>query len=315
MDDLHIAVGGKNRWLTFWRLVACLEMIGIPFSYKKFTGGFQMDYVGFWMDYTRFELGLSEKRTSWIIRFVDEMEVNGWLVGVRRCQEFHGRLGFTAQILPWIRPLLAPGYAWLAAVGKTATLKLPELVAMICVYIRCKLKGGLRKIPCGIRELGLGELFRTDAKCEDGLVVLGGWSLLQGNDTCKALWFSIDVKPEQAPWLFKGPKNSSSWASTAAELLAALVALKLFKLEERLASGPTFHILRCVGGVDNKAVDALSSKKLSTKLPVMIVLIEYLDHCDMVGLRCQLDWRPRETNVQADDLTNHKFDSRHRGTR
>ena len=28
----------------------------------------------------------------------------------------------------------------------------------------------------------------------------------------------------------------------------------------------------------------------------------------MVGLRCQLDWRPRETNVQADDLTNHKFD-------
>ena len=49
VDDLHMAFGGTNRWLTFWRLMACLEMVGIPFSYKKFVGGFQLDYVGFWI--------------------------------------------------------------------------------------------------------------------------------------------------------------------------------------------------------------------------------------------------------------------------
>lgn len=100
--DLHIAVGGSHRWLTFWRVIACLELIGTPFSYKKFVGGFQLDYVGFWMDYSRFEVGMSEKRTAWLVRFVDEMQAADWLVHVRRFQEFHGRLGFASQILPWM---------------------------------------------------------------------------------------------------------------------------------------------------------------------------------------------------------------------
>lgn len=98
MDDLHIAVGGKDRWRTFWRVIACFEMVGVPFSYKKFSGGFQLDYVGFWMDYARFEIGMSERRTNWLIRFIDEMETNDWLVNARRFQEFHGRLGFASQI-------------------------------------------------------------------------------------------------------------------------------------------------------------------------------------------------------------------------
>jgi hypothetical protein len=69
------------------------------------------------MDYSRFEIGISEKRTAWLIAFVDRLEADGWLVMVRCFQEFHGRLGFAAQVLPWLRPLLAPGYTWMAAVG------------------------------------------------------------------------------------------------------------------------------------------------------------------------------------------------------
>eukprot|EP00438_Fugacium_kawagutii_P018198 Skav226142 [mRNA] locus=scaffold1047:606146:609121:- [translate_table: standard] len=315
VDDLHIAVGGPHRWLTFWRVLACLEMVGVPFSYHKFTGGFQLDYVGFWMDYCRFEIGMSDKRTSWLVKFVDELESNGWLVSVRRFQEFHGRLGFASQILPWIRPLLAPGYSWLAAVGKASTLKLPDLVSVVCLYIRDKLKSGLRKSRCGVAELDIGEVFRTDAKCEDGRVVVGGWSLADGVDTKKARWFSLEINPIQAPWLFQGENLSSSWASTAAELLAALIALKVFGVGSGLPPGSHFQVLRCTGGVDNKATDALTSKKLSTKLPVMIILIEYLNHCEKVGLRCQLDWRPRETNVAADDLTNGRFDKFSAGLR
>ena len=53
VDDIHMAAGGSNRWLTLWRVIAMMEMIGVPFSYHKFRGGFQLDYVGFWMDYTR----------------------------------------------------------------------------------------------------------------------------------------------------------------------------------------------------------------------------------------------------------------------
>ena len=65
VDDLHMAVGGATRWLTLWRFLVVMEMIGVPFSYHKFWGGFQSDYVGFWMDYSKFEIGLSERRATW----------------------------------------------------------------------------------------------------------------------------------------------------------------------------------------------------------------------------------------------------------
>ena len=73
------------------------------FSYPKFRGGFQLDYVGFWMDYSRFELGLSEKRANWLIKFVEDLRNDGWLTNVKQYQEFHGRLGFATQVLPWLK--------------------------------------------------------------------------------------------------------------------------------------------------------------------------------------------------------------------
>ena len=113
VDDLHLAASGQSRWLAIWRFLVALEMAGIPFSYPKFRGGFQMDYVGYWMDYSRFELGLSEKRANWLVKFVENLRSDGWLTGVKQFQEFHGRLGFASQVLPWIRPLLdqdTPGW-------------------------------------------------------------------------------------------------------------------------------------------------------------------------------------------------------------
>ena len=62
------------------------------------------------------------------------------------------------------------------------------------------------------------------------------------------------------------------------------------------------------GGTDNKAAESLAAKGLSTKFPLMIVLMEYLAMCEQKRLRCQLDWRPRESNIEADDLTNQVFD-------
>ena len=29
-----------------------------------------MDYVGYWMDYSRFEIGISERRTAWLVNFI-----------------------------------------------------------------------------------------------------------------------------------------------------------------------------------------------------------------------------------------------------
>ena len=309
VDDLHLASGGPNRWAGIWRYIVALELVGTPFSYKKFRGGFNVDYVGYWLDYARFEIGISEKRTNWLVAFIDKMKCDGWLVMSRRFQEFHGRLGFTAQVLPWLRPLLAPGYSWLAAVGRSSTLRLPELLVLVCTFIRHKFTEGLRKIPCTQDELHLGEWFRTDAKCEPGRVVLGGWLLGPTGNPKEAPWFSLELTPKETPWLFKGEKLESSWASTTAELLASLVALKVFELPARTSGRRKAMILRCGGGTDNKATSHLVKRRLSTKWPVMIVLMDFLDFCEGRQVRCQLDWRPRDTNVEADELTNEVFGS------
>ena len=111
----------------------------------------------------------------------------------------------------------------------------------------------------------------------------------------EAAWYSLEVLPNQALWLFRGDQHEAAWASSSAELLASLVALKIFGVESFAGPGQRSHILRCGGGTDNKATG-------------MIILMDYLAFSEGVGIRCDLDWHPREVNVEADDLTNQIFD-------
>ena len=61
-----------------------------------------------------------------------------------------------------------------------------------------------RMVSC--RELwpvDVGERFRIDAKAEGDLVVLGGWSLLNGPSTATAKWFCIQLSPAEPPLGFR----------------------------------------------------------------------------------------------------------------
>ena len=134
---------------------------------------------------------------------------------VRSFQEFHGLLFFCAQVLPWIRPLLAPGYAWLAAVGKNSAVKTPELVAMVCIFIRRKFMSGRRIWG----PIGGGLPHRCQMWGRSGCP----WRLADGGlKPSEAPWFPLEIFPEQAPWLFKAERKEAACASTSAELLASL---------------------------------------------------------------------------------------------
>ncbi|CAJ1412793.1 unnamed protein product, partial [Effrenium voratum] len=125
--------------------------------------GLQLDFVGYWLDYTRFSLGIAERRVRWILDFVASLERDGSLVEVRRYQEFHGRLGFMSQVLPWIRPFLAPGYAWLAKAKPGAVMKVPDAVSFCNAFIRDKLMAGVlspKDVPWLFRSgIKLGERY------------------------------------------------------------------------------------------------------------------------------------------------------------
>lgn len=307
VDDMLVTAGGSNRWLVIWRVIACFEMCGAPFGYHKFKGGLQLDYVGFWLDYAKFSLGVSERRSNWIIRFVEEMQASHWLVDVRRFHEFQGRLGFMSQALVWIKPFLSAGYAWISVVRKGGVLAAPPLVQFACNLIKEKLKIGYRVCDCERQESDIGEIFRTDAKCERHKVVLGGWLVWKGLRPFDAPWFSIPIAEDECPWLFDDT-GESSWASTTAELLASVVALILFDPIIQADRGPKVHKLVVHGGVDNKSTSHLTRKAISTKTPLLGVLMEYLHQSEARDMRCILDWRPRSVNAIADQLTNSNFE-------
>ena len=55
-------------------------------------------------------------------------------------------------------------------------------------------------------------------------MVLAGHHLIGGD------WFSVEVEPGQAPYLFD-ENGESSWASASAELLASLAALQFNRIQ------------------------------------------------------------------------------------
>ena len=164
---------------------------------------------------------------------------------------------------------------------------------------RAQLLEGHRLVPAPVRPLK--QLFRTDAKCELGRVVLGGWLLGVEADPATAKWFCVELTPDQVPWLFK-EDGSSQWASSSAELLATYMAC--------LAFAPDICVSECTitAGTDNRSNPQALEKGSSMKWPLMGLMMQFASYLASCGGRIKLQWRPREENIEADDLTNSRFD-------
>jgi hypothetical protein len=308
-DDLHMSAGGRDKWKVLLRLLTAWIMIGTPFSWKKFRGGLALDWVGYWLDYERFEIGISEQRARWLATWLRSLTRDKATL-VRRFSEGLGRLGFSAQVVLWLKPCLSPLYSWAASAPAAAVLTPPELVLLTADFIANELTCNLRQVPCTSPVRLSGEWFRTDAKCADDLVVLGGWECKNGVEPKQARWFCIPLTPAEAPFLFKEKQGvwTSSWASTSAELLASLVAVLLF-VEDLKQGLNVWQEVVVTGATDNQANDAISKKRSSTKLPLMLIVMQLARSSSRKGIRLNLDWIPRLENQTADDLTNMKFDA------
>ena len=74
-------------------------VVGTPFGYHKFGGGFASDFVGFRIRYDLVEVGISEKRGKWLVDWIKKLEANRYVVQVRDFSEFLGRLGFASHVV------------------------------------------------------------------------------------------------------------------------------------------------------------------------------------------------------------------------
>ena len=289
VDDLHALCLGERKFLNLWMLLALYEVLGTPFSYHKFSGGLQVQFVGYLLDYKEVKLGITMKRGDWLLDFIASLKDNRYTVYMRRFNEFLGRLGFVSRVLTWLRPFLAPLYSWSSALDKSTVATSPKLVRMVIEFVEILLKKRRYMYTC-LRPLALEqEQFRTDAKCADGYVILGGHHLLDGR------WFSFRLLPGDAPFLFDG-EGRSQWASTSAELLATMVALVLFGLLDDRRTGVVMPVVLSAG-TDNQSNEFLMRKGLTTRWPLMMINMQLSELLMQANARLHLSWRPRSVSL------------------
>ena len=299
VDDLHGVFTGERKFLWLWIWLLAFEMTGVPFGYHKFKGGFSSEFVGFQIRYDLTEVGISPKRGDWIVQWVNKACQNNFVVQARDFSEFLGRLGFIAQLLTWVKPHLAPLFSWAAVTAAGTVCRLPETVIITLHYLRNEF---LREtfLVSARRPVRFHEdQFRTDAKCTDTFVVLAGWELKTRR------WFALKLGPKEVPYLFK-PDKGSQWASTSAELLASLTALHLFGWLKEQKERRDIEV-SLFGGTDNRANESLTEKRSTTKWPLMGINMQLSSSLSRSRLSLGLRWRPREENVEADQLTNEDF--------
>jgi len=305
-DDLHINSGGPFKYLNLLTTVVTWLMMGTPFAWRKFRGGISLDWCGYYLDYQKFQIGLSESRVRWLTEFISKTLKDGHVL-IRALTEALGRMGFASQVLYWSKPFLAPLYAWTARVPEGATLKIPVTIHCTLEFLLEQYTVGKTMTPCNSPEVSIKQLFRTDAKCEEHQITLAGWWCADTLSTKEAQWFCIVLSSSDVPWMFK-PGKGSSWASTSAEVLAVLIALHCFKhLLPKSVRTHTEVVLKI--GTDNKAAEALGIKRSSTKIPLTFVMMQLGVTLGMLQMRLDIQWRPRELNTEADDLTNQRLKS------
>ena len=61
-------------------------------------------------------------------------------------------------------------------------------------------------------------------------------------------------------------------------------------------------------GTDNRANEALSEKRATTRWPLMAINMQLSSWLSRARAALSLRWRPRDENTEADDLTNENFD-------
>ena len=90
----------------------------------------------------------------------------------------------------------------------------------------------------------------------------------------------------------------------ALELLATLCCVVAFTPEEK---APCVGSLTISGTTDNLGNKAVVARLMTTKFPLVAVLMELTAQLMQRGLELDLNWTPRLQNLQADALTNADF--------
>ena len=307
-DDGFLTGRGRAAFPALLLSLLFFAVIGLPLSWDKLRGGFQGDWIGYYVDIVQYQVGLSESRALWVVRWCTAT-LGQPTVLVKDLRDALGRLSFAAGPLVALRPFLGPLYAWTAACPANASMPLPAMIRLILYWISFMLGRRRVRLCRQPAPMSHGELFRVDAKAEGLKVCVAGWSLLHGSDTFSASWFSMELDSTSAPWAFENGQPFRKIASL--ELLAVLLGVIFLLPPADFDPGrhATAWASLCLAaaGTDNQSNELLIDRMMTTKFPLCAILMELSTQLEQRGIGLALRWRPRELNTEADALTNGDF--------
>ena len=301
-DDGWLAASGRNFWqkLLFWMFV--LDLLEVPVSWEKVSGGTETDWIGYRLNVFTFERGISEKKTKWVVDWIDSKLKEGGVVG-RDLKSVLGRLSFVAGALRHVRPFLAPLFSWSSSMAPGTYATFPDAVVILLEYIREEVRRKpMRRVT--VPSPSGADVFRIDARAAQDEIVIGGWETNGNAEPSRARWFSVRLNRRNAPWAYA--KGDPYRAIASLELVGVLIAVMLFGPGADWKAANRSVMLTAY--TDNSSNTHVMKKFVSSKYPLSIIAMELACQLDLLDVELNLAWVPRSQNCQADDLTNERFE-------
>ena len=243
-------------------------------AWHKLKGGDQLEWIGYFVDLGRFQLGITEKRVQWAVRWIED-KIREGRVRLGEMREGLGRLQFVAGPLDHLRPFLGPIYGWVAAAPRYTRPQMPLMIRLILEFIAFELRQG-NVVDCRAADLDLGEVFRLDAKAEGDKVAIGGWRCDDVKRTKDAVWFAVSLSRKNAPWAFQ--KDEAFRTIASLELLGVLVGLMVLVPDAPAKGADLTGTISVSCGTDNLGNTFLLDRGITTKYPLGVVLMLSLIH-------------------------------------
>ena len=124
-------------------------------------------------------------------------------------------------------------------------------------------------------------------------------------DISRSQCFAVALTPENAPWAFC--RGEPFRVVSFLELMATIVALMAFAPpapEEQLRT--TF--VNVTSHTDSAVATAVLGRGATTSFPLCLLAMEAAAQMEALGLDLHLQWVPRESNGEADALSNLRFE-------
>ena len=116
------------------KFLLILVLVDVPLSWKKVRGGDQVEWIGYWVDVARFEIGISASRAAWTIEWLT-VKVTEGRARLGEIREVLGRLHFIAGLVEFLRPFLGPLYQWCMSGPRFAMPRLPVMLVLVLRFL------------------------------------------------------------------------------------------------------------------------------------------------------------------------------------